>query len=83
MYHFGIGPGEIDFIVDDSLLKQDCTHRSACSRLIVGGIIYPIARCFSDTGLELADPIIDKHRKFLDQGGQFIVPLPEIKVVTS
>ena len=28
-----------------------------------------------------AEPIIANHQEFLDRGGRFIVPLPEVRVV--
>jgi hypothetical protein len=27
------------------------------------------------------EPILEKHRKFLEQGGQFIVPLPTLRIL--
>ena len=28
-----------------------------------------------------AEPIIKKHKKFVDQGGKFLIPLPEVRAV--
>ena len=30
-----------------------------------------------------ADPIIKAHRRFLEQGGQFIIPLPTVKIISE
>ena len=84
MYHFGIGPGAIDFIVDDSPLKQGLYTPGLHVPVLSSEELYTRSPgVLVILAWNFADPIIDKHRKFLDQGGQFIVPLPEIKVVTS
>tara|TARA_B100000315_G_C14499705_1_gene551736 strand:+ start:4 stop:1263 length:1260 start_codon:yes stop_codon:yes gene_type:complete len=82
MYHFGIGPDIIEYIVDDSPLKQD---------LYTPGLHIPVLP--SDTiysekpdyvlilAWNFADSIIEKHQKFIDKGGKFIVPLPQVKVL--
>ena len=82
MYHFGIGPEIIDFIVDDSPLKQG---------LFSPGMHIPIVSSEvlrnnpPDYLLILAwnfkDSIIEKNKSFHENGGQFIVPLPKIEVV--
>jgi C-methyltransferase C-terminal domain/Methyltransferase domain/Putative zinc binding domain len=82
MYHFGIGPETIDFIVDDSPLKQG---------LYSPGMHIPvlppeaIAERRPDYLLLLAwnfaGPIIDKHAWYRQQGGRFIVPLPQLETV--
>ena len=82
MYHFAIGPETIDFVVDDSPLKQG---------LFTPGLHIPVVP--SDHMYEqkpdyvvilawnFADAIIAKHQKFRDNGGKFIVPIPKLKVV--
>ena len=82
MYHFAIGPETIDFVVDDSPLKQG---------LFTPGLHIPVVP--SDHMYEqkpdyvvilawnFADAIIAKHQKFRDNGGRFIVPIPKLKVV--
>lgn len=82
MYHFAIGPERIDFIVDDSPLKQG---------LFSPGLHIPVvgpdalAAEHPDYLLILAwnfaDPIMEKMRAFKGRGGRFILPLPEVKVV--
>jgi len=81
MYHFGIGPEAIDFIVDDSPLKQG---------LYSPGLHIPV---LSSDAIEehqpdyllilawnFAEPIIAKNQIFRDRGGKFILPLPEVAV---
>lgn len=81
MYHFGLGPEVIDFIVDDSPLKQN---------LYSPGLHIPVVPSSSiaaekpDYLLVLAwnfaDSIIAKNKAFKDAGGHFIVPLPQVEL---
>jgi hypothetical protein len=82
MYHFGIGPHIIDYIVDDSPLKQG---------LFSPGMHVPvlppstIAERKPDYLLILAwnfaEQIIAKHADFREGGGRFIVPVPKLEIV--
>ncbi|MDA0241506.1 MAG: class I SAM-dependent methyltransferase [Proteobacteria bacterium] len=82
MYHFGIGPKVIDFIVDDSPLKQNLyspgLHLPVVSsdRLYAEKPDYVVILAWN-----FAEPIIKNHTKFSDGGGKFIVPLPEVRVI--
>ena len=81
MHHFKIGPDLVDFIVDDSPLKQG---------LYTPGFHIPVVpqdemyKRKPDYVLILAwnfaGPIIKKNQAFLDQGGHFIVPIPKLEV---
>ncbi len=81
MYHFGIGPDVIDFIIDDSPWKQG---------LFSPGMHIPIlphstlAERQPDYLLVLAwnfaPSIIDKNKEFREHGGKFIVPLPVLSI---
>ena len=82
MYHFGLGPDVLDFIVDDAPLKQG---------LYTPGLHVPVVTAAAlkerrpDYLLVLAwnfaEPIIADNKTFREAGGQFIVPLPELKVL--
>ena len=82
MHHFGIGRDVVDFIVDDSPLKQG---------LYSPGLHVPVKppqAIYDETpdylivlAWNFADAIIAKHKKFSEQGGRFIVPLPQLKEV--
>lgn len=82
MYHFGIGPDVIDFIVDDSPLKQNLyspgLHLPVVSsdHLYVERPDYVVILAWN-----FAELIIKNHSKFSDSGGKFIVPLPEVRVI--
>jgi C-methyltransferase C-terminal domain/Putative zinc binding domain/Methyltransferase domain len=82
MYHFGIGPDIIDYIVDDSPLKQG---------LFSPGMHVPvlppsaIAEREPDYLLILAwnfaEQIIARYADFRKGGGRFIIPVPKLEIV--
>ena len=81
MYHFGIGPDIVDFIVDDSPLKQG---------LFSPGLHIPIvsSRAIQERrpgyllllAWNFAGPIMTRHAPFREAGGKFIVPLPDVEI---
>lgn len=82
MYHFGIGADVVDFIVDDSPLKQGLYSPGAHIPVLPSDALYerrPDAVVV--LAWNFADPIIDKHQRFLHEGGRFIVPLPELRII--
>lgn len=84
MYHLGIGAHDIEFIVDDSPLKQG---------LYTPGMHIPVLppKAIEERRPDVlvllawnfAEPIIAKHRDFLRRGGKFLVPLPEVRLVAD
>ena len=82
MYHFGLNNDLIDFIIDDSPLKQG---------LFSPGLHIPVLS--SDTlqterpdyllllAWNFTDSIVEKNKEFLESGGHFIVPLPQIQII--
>lgn len=82
MYHFGIGPDVIDFIIDDSPLKQGLfspgMHIPVLSSEAIAerkpDILVILAWNF-------AQSIIERHAAFRDGGGRFVVPLPHVEVI--
>ena len=80
MYQFGIGPGTIEFIVDDSPLKQGLYSPGYHIPVLPSAALY---ERHPDYVLVLAwnfaGPIMDKHSAFRDAGGHFIVPLPDLQ----
>jgi SAM-dependent methyltransferase len=82
MYHFGLGPDIIDFISDDAPLKQG---------LYTPGLHIPV---FSSDAIyekkpdyvivlawNFAPQIMKRHQNYINNGGHFIVPLPEIRII--
>ncbi|MBL8670645.1 MAG: class I SAM-dependent methyltransferase [Alphaproteobacteria bacterium] len=82
LYHFGLGPQELDFIVDDSPLKQG---------LYSPGMKIPVlsSSAIADRKPDVlvilawnfAEPIMAKQAAFKAAGGRFIVPLPTPKLI--
>lgn len=82
MHHFGLSKEQIDFIIDDSPLKQGLFSPGLHVPVVSSSAIqtekpdYLVVLAWN-----FADPIINKNKDFLTNGGHFIVPLPELKVV--
>ncbi len=82
MYHFGIGPETVDFIVDDSPLKQ---------HLFTPGLhipVLPADELYRRRPQEVivlawnfAAPILEAHEGFRKMGGHFIIPAPVLRRV--
>ena len=82
MHHFGIGPDIVDFIVDDSPLKQGLYSPGLHIPILPAQAIYERRPDYLVIlAWNFADPIIAKHTAFREAGGKFIVPLPEVSVV--
>jgi SAM-dependent methyltransferase len=82
LYHFGLGPDVIDFIVDDSPMKQGLYSPGMHIPIVPSGELY-VRR--PDYIVILAwnfvQPIIDKHAALREKGCRFIVPLPRVEVL--
>jgi SAM-dependent methyltransferase len=82
MYNYSLGSEEIDFIVDDSPLKQGLFSPGTHIPVLSPDALYDRQ---PDYVLILAwnfsKSIMEKHYSFLEGGGCFIVPLPELKTI--
>jgi len=83
MFHFGLGPEALAYIVDDNPLKQGLYSPGHHIPVVPSAHLYePTHR--PDYALILAwnfaDSIMQAHRRFRDTGGRFIVPLPTVEV---
>jgi SAM-dependent methyltransferase len=82
MYHFGLGPEVLEFIVDDSPLKQGLYSPGLHIPVVPAAALverrpdYLVVLAWN-----FAEAIIAKQRAFAEAGGRFIVPLPEVRVV--
>jgi SAM-dependent methyltransferase len=81
MYHFGIDRQVIDYIVDDNPLKQG---RFSAGLEIP---IVPVSQIYSDKpdylvllAWNFAESIISMHGAYTEQGGRFVIPLPNLAV---
>jgi hypothetical protein len=81
MYHFGIGPDVIDFIADDSPLKQGLYSPGLHIPVLSAAEIYERRPDYVVIlAWNFAEPIMKAHAAFQEQGGKFIVPLPHLEV---
>ncbi|MEO5335374.1 MAG: class I SAM-dependent methyltransferase [Magnetospirillum sp. WYHS-4] len=81
MYHFGIGPDLVDFIVDDSPLKQGLFSPGMHIPVLPSQAIYDRKPDYVVIlAWNFATPIMDKHAAYRQDGGHFIVPLPTVEV---
>jgi hypothetical protein len=81
MYHFGIGPETIDFIVDDSPWKQGLYTPGLHIPVLPSAAIYERKPDYVIIlAWNFAPAIMEKHAGFRQAGGRFIVPIPEIEV---
>ncbi|MDH3386403.1 MAG: class I SAM-dependent methyltransferase [Gammaproteobacteria bacterium] len=77
MYHFGLGPEVIDYIVEDNPLKHGMYTPGLHIPVVSTDALYEKRPDYVVIlAWNFAEPIISMHRKFTQQGGRFIVPLP-------
>ena len=82
MYHFELGPEFIEFIVDDSPLKQGLFSPGFHIPVLPSSAIYE--RKPDDLLLlawNFAEPIMAKHKAYRESGGRFIIPLPKVELI--
>lgn len=81
VYHFELGD-KLSFIADDYPAKQNLYSPGYHIPVLAPQALYERK---PDYVLILAwryvEPIIKKHKTFIEQGGKFIVPLPELKII--
>ena len=81
IYYFGLGDA-LSFLVDDDPRNQNLFSPGHHIPVLTSQALYDRK---PDYVLILAwrytEPIVKKHQKYLDQGGHFIVPMPEVRVI--
>lgn len=82
MHHFGLGPELVDFVVDDSPLKQGLYTPGFHLPVLPTSAIYERRPDYLLVlAWNFAPSIMANHRRFSEGGGHFIVPLPSLHVV--
>lgn len=82
-YALGIDGGMLDYIVDDSPMKQGLYMPGTHISIKPSDVIYiDKPDCCLILAWNFADSIIKNHKKFIDQGGMFIIPVPEPRIVS-
>ena len=78
---FDIGGGYIDFIVEDNILKQGLFMPLSHIPILPTEEMYKRKPEYVlILAWNFAEPIMEMHKKYLENGGHFIVPLPEPKI---
>ena len=80
--HFGIGAETLDFVVEDNPLKHGLFLPVTHIPVLAPEAIYTKRPDYLLVlAWNFADPIIAKHARFAREGGRFIVPMPEPRIV--
>jgi hypothetical protein len=81
MYHFGIGPDLIEYVVDDAPLKVGLYSPGLHVPIVAVSTLYEKRPDYVVVlAWNFADAIIRKHAAFMEGGGRFIVPLPNLAI---
>lgn len=79
---FGIGSESIDFIVEDNLLKQGLFMPLSHIPIVATEEMYKRKPDYVlILAWNFAEPIMEIHKQYLENGGHFILPLPEPKII--
>jgi len=82
MHQFGIGPDYIDYVVDDSPLKQGMYSPGYKIPIVASERLrIDTPDCIVILAWNFSDPIIANLDWFIDGGGTVIVPLPKLKII--
>jgi SAM-dependent methyltransferase len=81
MHHYGLGD-ILEFLADDNPRKQHLYSPGHHIPVLPSEVIYERNPDYIVVlAWNYAEPIMAKHQKYLDQGGHFIIPLPEVKII--
>jgi hypothetical protein len=83
IYHFGLME-KLDFIADDNPAKQNTFSPGCHIPVLPSQAIYnKKPDCIVILAWRYWEPITKNNKAFIDQGGKFIVPLPEMKLISA
>lgn len=81
IYHFEIG-GYLDYLVDDNPAKQGRYSPGLHLPVLPSTALYERKPdCVVILAWRYAEPFMKKNQAYLDNGGCFIIPVPEFKVI--
>jgi SAM-dependent methyltransferase len=84
LYHFDLGADIIDFIVDDSPLKQGLFSPGMHIPVLPSSAIAEKAPDYLLVlAWNFAQPIIKNNAAYLRTGGKFIIPIPKVEIISS
>ena len=82
MAHFGLGKEDIDFIVDDNKLKQGLYTPGTHVPIFSSDAIYKNRPDYLlILAWNFAESIMKNHKFYLQEGGRFILPMPNPEIV--
>lgn len=82
MHEFGLDRSAIDFIVDDSNIKQGRFTPGTRIPVVPSPVLYERRPEFCVVfAWNFADSIVAKHTAYTQSGAHFIVPLPELREI--
>jgi hypothetical protein len=81
IYHFGIGE-LLDYLVDDNPAKKGLFSPGLHLPVFPSGELYERKPDYVVVlAWRFVEPIVMKNAAFLEQGGHFIVPVPEVRII--
>lgn len=81
IYHFEIGD-YLDFLVDDNPAKQGRYSPGLHLPVLPSSALYERKPdCVVVLAWRFAEPFMKKHKAYLDNGGSFVIPVPEFRVI--
>lgn len=82
LYYFGLGKETIDFIVDDSPFKHGLFTPGKHIPVVVTGELYiKKPNYLLILAWNFAKSIMKMHKKYKDDGGKFIIPVPTPQII--
>jgi SAM-dependent methyltransferase len=79
---FDITKDLIDFVIDDSPAKQGLFTPGNHLPIVSSSWLYDKKPDYClITAWNFADSIMENHKKYKEQGGRFVIPMPELKIV--
>ncbi len=81
LYHFGIAPGTLEFIIDDSPLKQGLYSPGLHIPVVPAEILLEKQPdILVILAWNFAEVIMEKNAAFAKKGGRFLVPVPAVRL---
>jgi SAM-dependent methyltransferase len=81
MHHFGLDGSIVDYIVEDNPLKHGLFTPGLHIPVVPVDWLYSRRPDYVVTlAWNFADSIVANHKRYTDQGGRFIIPLPALSV---
>jgi SAM-dependent methyltransferase len=82
MHHFELGADVLDFVIDDSPLKQGLLTPGQHLPVLPAQALYDRKPDYALVlAWNFAPSIIAKHQAYQEAGGKFVVPLPRVEVL--